>query len=160
MMRSRAVPLMPSEGRETRERAATAAARAINPGEFWDWPDAGPGVITQRELWQANGARAVDAAVPVVLDDIEALIWSCRQTYVASLTTLAGASEAAKWINIGVDMMLERIRKLRADNGWPSMLCAHCGAPPEADGDHSCPCPHRDEDCPDHPWARAERLVP
>lgn len=29
--------------------------------------------------------------------------------------------------------------------------CRHCGKPPEADGDHSCPCPHRDDDCPDHP---------
>lgn len=33
-------------------------------------------------------------------------------------------------------------------------LCRHCGAPPEADGDHSCPCPYSDEDCQLHrtPW--------
>lgn len=31
--------------------------------------------------------------------------------------------------------------------------CIHCGAHPEADGDHSCPCPARDGEC-DHagPW--------
>lgn len=29
--------------------------------------------------------------------------------------------------------------------------CHHCGSGPDPDGDHSCPCPHRDEDCPDHP---------
>lgn len=29
--------------------------------------------------------------------------------------------------------------------------CKHCGAGPDADGDHSCPCPHTDADCPDHP---------
>jgi len=29
--------------------------------------------------------------------------------------------------------------------------CRHCGSPPESDGDHSCPCPYRDDDCPDHP---------
>lgn len=29
--------------------------------------------------------------------------------------------------------------------------CRHCGKLPEADGDHSCPCPYRDDDCPDHP---------
>jgi hypothetical protein len=37
--------------------------------------------------------------------------------------------------------------------GWgncPDFICHHCGSPPDADGDHSCPCPHRDEDCPDH----------
>lgn len=30
-------------------------------------------------------------------------------------------------------------------------LCRHCGKPPEADGDHPCPCPYRDDNCPDHP---------
>jgi hypothetical protein len=39
--------------------------------------------------------------------------------------------------------------------GWAAfieldLLCHHCGLPPEADGDHSCPCPNRDEECPDH----------
>ena len=30
-------------------------------------------------------------------------------------------------------------------------VCRHCGSLPEADGDHSCPCPYRDDECPDHP---------
>jgi hypothetical protein len=30
------------------------------------------------------------------------------------------------------------------------MVCHHCGRLPEADGDHSCTCPHPDETCPDH----------
>lgn len=34
------------------------------------------------------------------------------------------------------------------DYGTP---CRHCGKPPEADGDHSCTCPHPDDFCPDHP---------
>lgn len=37
--------------------------------------------------------------------------------------------------------------------GWgncPNFICWHCGSPPDADGDHSCPCPYRDEECPDH----------
>lgn len=29
--------------------------------------------------------------------------------------------------------------------------CRHCGQGPEVDGDHSCPCPYPDADCPDHP---------
>jgi hypothetical protein len=28
--------------------------------------------------------------------------------------------------------------------------CHHCARLPEADGDHSCTCPHPDETCPDH----------
>jgi len=28
--------------------------------------------------------------------------------------------------------------------------CRHCGKPPEADGDHSCPCPNPDGLCPEH----------
>lgn len=28
--------------------------------------------------------------------------------------------------------------------------CRHCGALPEADGDHSCPCPYSDQECADH----------
>lgn len=32
-----------------------------------------------------------------------------------------------------------------------TITCRHCGKPPEDDGDHSCPCPYRDDDCPDHP---------
>lgn len=28
--------------------------------------------------------------------------------------------------------------------------CYHCGKLPDADGDHSCPCPYSDEDCPNH----------
>ena len=36
---------------------------------------------------------------------------------------------------------------LRAEVG----RCHHCGKPDEADGDHSCPCPYRDEECHDHP---------
>lgn len=37
--------------------------------------------------------------------------------------------------------------------GWgncPDFICPHCGSPPDEDGDHSCPCPYRDEECPDH----------
>ena len=32
-------------------------------------------------------------------------------------------------------------------------MCAHCGRLPDADGDHSCPCPYSDAECPDHPAA-------
>lgn len=32
--------------------------------------------------------------------------------------------------------------------------CRHCGQTSDPDGDHSCPCPHSDEDCPDHPNRR------
>lgn len=42
--------------------------------------------------------------------------------------------------------------------GWgncPDFICHHCGSPPDADGDHSCPCPYRDEECPDHQRAGA-----
>lgn len=28
--------------------------------------------------------------------------------------------------------------------------CWHCGAMPDPDGDHSCPCPNRDGECPEH----------
>lgn len=28
--------------------------------------------------------------------------------------------------------------------------CRHCGSLPDDDGDHSCPCPYRDGECPDH----------
>lgn len=28
--------------------------------------------------------------------------------------------------------------------------CWHCGADSDPDGDHSCPCPHHDNDCPWH----------
>lgn len=28
--------------------------------------------------------------------------------------------------------------------------CRHCGRLPDADGDHSCPCPYPDHECPDH----------
>lgn len=28
--------------------------------------------------------------------------------------------------------------------------CRHCGALPDADGDHTCPCPNPDDDCPTH----------
>lgn len=39
--------------------------------------------------------------------------------------------------------------------GWGAFIerdvpCRHCGALAEEDGDHSCPCPYRDEECPDH----------
>lgn len=33
----------------------------------------------------------------------------------------------------------------------PIVFCRHCGKPPEADGDHSCPCPYTDDECKDHP---------
>jgi len=36
-------------------------------------------------------------------------------------------------------------------NAEKDVTCRHCGKPPDADGDHSCPCPYRDDDCPDHP---------
>jgi len=44
----------------------------------------------------------------------------------------------------------------KADNVWvwhwhTPLLCRHCGKLPEADGDHSCPCPKSDEDCTEHP---------
>lgn len=29
--------------------------------------------------------------------------------------------------------------------------CRHCGATDDVDGDHSCPCPQRDEECTRHP---------
>lgn len=31
-----------------------------------------------------------------------------------------------------------------------ALVCNHCGALPESDGDHSCPCPFPDHECPDH----------
>lgn len=31
--------------------------------------------------------------------------------------------------------------------------CRHCGNLGTAGPDHTCSCPHRDEDCPDHPSA-------
>ena len=37
--------------------------------------------------------------------------------------------------------------------------CRHCGKPPEQDGDHSCPCPHSDNECPDHPLSERTRLI-
>jgi hypothetical protein len=27
------------------------------------------------------------------------------------------------------------------------LVCDHCGALPDADGDHTCPCPHTDAEC-------------
>lgn len=33
--------------------------------------------------------------------------------------------------------------------------CHHCGRPDEADGDHTCLCPNRDEDCDLHPIPRS-----
>ena len=43
--------------------------------------------------------------------------------------------------------------------GRVSSPCRHCGKPPEADGDHSCPCPYRDDECPDHPLSERTRLI-
>lgn len=43
--------------------------------------------------------------------------------------------------------------------GCARTACRHCGKQPDADGDHSCPCPYTDADCPDHPsggWLRRE----
>jgi hypothetical protein len=45
---------------------------------------------------------------------------------------------------------LQKASDLRAEVD----LCHHCGKPDEADGDHSCSCPHRDEVCADHPIPR------
>lgn len=101
-------------GDTTRKRAVEAAAHAINPGEFWDWPDAGPGVIAQRELWQANGVRAVDAAVPLVLDDIEASI--LRQ--VAPGPGEDGYAAGNGTFNEGLQRALHVIADLRVRNGW------------------------------------------
>lgn len=39
-------------------------------------------------------------------------------------------------------------------------ICRHCGALPEADGDHSCPCPHSDQNCPDHPVVTPSQDAP
>lgn len=39
-------------------------------------------------------------------------------------------------------------------------VCHHCGALPDADGDHSCPCPNSDEDCTDHPAAALAAASP
>ena len=36
-------------------------------------------------------------------------------------------------------------------NAEKDARCRHCGKPPEADGDHTCPCPNPDDFCPDHP---------
>lgn len=30
-------------------------------------------------------------------------------------------------------------------------LCHHCGALPDVDGDHTCPCPNTDAECREHP---------
>lgn len=39
---------------------------------------------------------------------------------------------------------------------WDDELhCRHCGRAPDADGDHTCPCPHPDGLCPDHDHAPA-----
>ena len=32
----------------------------------------------------------------------------------------------------------------------PVDACYHCGRRPELDGDHTCPCPKRDGECPEH----------
>jgi len=33
--------------------------------------------------------------------------------------------------------------------------CRHCATEKsDPDGDHSCPCPYSDNECPNHPWAR------
>lgn len=38
---------------------------------------------------------------------------------------------------------------------WPPILgqpCRHCGRlGSDPDGDHTCPCPYSDADCPNHP---------
>jgi hypothetical protein len=48
----------------------------------------------------------------------------------------------------------DRVHEMRPDLIVLSIrpdLCRHCGKPPEADGDHNCPCPNPDDFCPDHP---------
>jgi hypothetical protein len=39
----------------------------------------------------------------------------------------------------------------QAYRDYADLACNHCDKTPERDGDHTCPCPHRDEECPDHP---------
>lgn len=39
--------------------------------------------------------------------------------------------------------------------GWGAFIerdvhCIHCGRLADEDGDHTCPCPNRDGECPDH----------
>lgn len=36
-------------------------------------------------------------------------------------------------------------------------ICRHCGSGADPDGDHTCPCPYRDEDCPTHTGPRTYR---
>jgi hypothetical protein len=38
-----------------------------------------------------------------------------------------------------------------ADTAENDARCRHCGKAPEADGDHSCPCPYTDAECKIHP---------
>lgn len=39
-------------------------------------------------------------------------------------------------------------------------LCHHCAKAPELDGDHSCPCPYTDAECPNHPDVRPAHSDP
>jgi len=41
-------------------------------------------------------------------------------------------------------------RDRRPEASLPVDACYHCGRLPDADGDHSCPCPKRDGECPEH----------
>jgi len=49
-------------------------------------------------------------------------------------------------------------RRLAAHGAWEfcdDCPCLHCGThSSDGDGDHSCPCPNRDDECAEHPWAR------
>lgn len=57
----------------------------------------------------------------------------------------------------------EAVRDALAKAAARLVACRHCGKYPEADGDHSCPCPHTDAECPDHPVvtpSRADRQPP
>jgi hypothetical protein len=39
----------------------------------------------------------------------------------------------------------------RAYRAYALLACHHCGKTPDADGDHTCPCPFHDNDCKEHP---------
>ena len=51
-------------------------------------------------------------------------------------------------------LLIVQAERLEAEAGdyraYADSLCLHCEKPPEADGDHTCPCPYPDDKCPVH----------
>jgi hypothetical protein len=53
------------------------------------------------------------------------------------------ANQAEAWSSDYRDQQARCLRRARD-------RCHHCGALPDPDGDHTCPCPHRDDECAEH----------